>query len=262
MTTMTHTWLTQKVEEGVATITINHPPANVLTPQGLQELDSTLDELAKNEHVKVIIVTGTGRFFIAGADIRVLADIHSSEQGKEMALHGQAIFTKIENFPKPVIAAINGVCLGGGLELALCCHIRLAAEGIRLGQPEINLGIIPGFGGTQRLLRLIGPSNATELILTGDSISAQVGMALGLVSQIFPPDDLMRQATGLARRIASKGQLAVRAALKATQQGSNLSLQEGLLLEATLFGELCNSEDKQEGLAAFLEKRPPHFKDR
>lgn len=262
MTTITQTWLTQKVEECVATVTINYPPANVLTPQGLMELESTVDELAKNDHVKVVIITGVGRFFIAGADIRVLANIHSCQEGKEMARTGQGIFNKIETLAKPVIAAINGICLGGGLELALCCHIRLAAEGIRLGQPEINLGIIPGFGGTQRLLRIIGQSNATELILTGDSISAQVGKTLGLVSQVYPPDDLMRQAMGLARRIASKGQLAVRNALKAIQQGSELGLHEGLMVEATLFGELCESEDKQEGLAAFLEKRSPHFKDR
>ena len=262
MTTMTHTWLTQKIEECVATVTINYPPANVLTPQGLMELESTLDELAKNEHVKVLVLTGTGRFFIAGADIRVLAEIDSSSKGKVMALTGQGIFRKMETWPKPIIAAINGACLGGGLELAMCCHIRLAAEGIRLGQPEINLGIIPGFGGTQRLLRIIGQSKATELILTGDSISAQEGRSLGLVSQVFPPDELMRQATGLARRIASKGQMAVRAALKAIRQGSELGLREGLQLEATIFGTLCESEDKQEGLRAFLEKRPPHFKDR
>ena len=145
-----------------------------------------------------------------------------------MALPAREFFDKMETWPKPVIAAINGACLGGGLELAMCCHIRLAAEGIRLGQPEINLGIIPGFGGTQRLLRIIGQSKATELILTGDSISAQEGRTLGLVSQVFPPDDLMRQATGLARRIASKGQMAVRSALKAIRQGSELGLREGL----------------------------------
>jgi enoyl-CoA hydratase/carnithine racemase len=148
------------------------------------------------------------------------------------------------------------------LELALCCHIRLAAEDIELGLPEINLGIIPGFGGTQRLPRIVGQSKATELILTGNSISAQEGKSLGLVSQVFPPEELMRHATGLARRIASKGQMAVRAALKALQQGLEPGFREGLLLEATLFGELCESEDKQEGMAAFLEKRPPHFKNR
>ncbi len=258
---MTPTWLTQHDEEGIATVTINHPPANTLTPQGLMELESTLDELANSEHVKVIVITGTGRFFIAGADIRVLLDLDSST-GREMALTGQKIFHTIETFPKPVIAAINGTCLGGGLELALCCHIRLAAEGFRFGLPEINLGIIPGFGGTQRLSSIIGRSKATELILTGDSISAQEARSLGLVSQVFPPDDLMRHATGIARRIASKGQLAVRAALKALQQGLEPGVREGLLLEATLFGALCESEDKQEGLAAFLEKRPPHFKNR
>ena len=259
---MTHRWLTQHVVDGVATVTINHPPANVLTPEGLRELESTLDELAKDDYAKVLVITGTGRFFIPGLDIRVLADIHSSPEGEELALTGQGIFHKMETWPKPIIAAINGACLGGGLELALCCHIRLAAEGIRLGQPEINLGIIPGFGGTQRLFRVIGQSKATELILTGDSISAQEAMPLGLVSRVYPPDDLMPQAIALARRIASKGQLAVRAALKAIQQGSELGVRDGLLLEATLFGALFESEDKQEGLAAFLEKRPPHFKNR
>jgi len=262
MTTMTHSWLTHNVEDGVATVTINHPPVNVLTPQGLGELESTLDELVKNDQVKVIIITGSGRCFIAGADIRVLAEIDSSRKGKELALTGQGIFHKIEALAKPVIAAINGACLGGGLELALCCHIRLAAEGVRLGLPEITLGIIPGYGGTQRLLRIIGQSKATELILTGDSISAQEAMTLGLVSHVYPADDLMHQAVELARRIASKGQMAVRAALKAIQQGAELGVRDGLLLEATLFGDLCESEDKQEGMAAFLEKRPPHFKDR
>jgi len=145
--------------------------------------------------------------------------------------------------------------------LALCCHIRLAAEGIQLGLPEVHLGLIPGFGGTQRLFRLIGQSKATEMVLTGDSLSAQDGKTFGLVSEVFPHKDLMPQAIGLASRIASKGQRAVRAALQAIQRGSELRLREGLLLEATLFGELCESDDKQEGLAAFLEKRTPHFKD-
>jgi enoyl-CoA hydratase/carnithine racemase len=179
-----------------------------------------------------------------------------------MALGGQAILNKIEALDKPVIAAINGACLGGGLELALCCHIRLAAEGARLGLPEITLGIMPGFGGTQRLPRLIGRSKATELILTGDIISAHEARTLGLVSHVVPPDDLLRHAHGLARRIAAKGQVAVRAALQAIHQGEALGLHEGLSLEARLFGRLCETEDKKEGLAAFLEKRQPRFKDR
>ena len=262
MTITAKAMLTRAVENGVATLALNHPPANTLTLDLLLELEAAFDALAADRAVKAIIVTGSGRFFIAGADIRVLAGIPSSREGTEMALRGQAIFNKIEACPKPVIAAINGVCLGGGLELAMCCHIRLAAEGARFGQPEINLGIIPGFGGTQRLSRLIGRSKATELILTGDLISAQEAKSLGLLSQVVPPEDLLRQAQGLARKIASKGQLAVRSALRAIHDGGELGLREGLDLEARLFGELCDSEDKKEGTSAFLEKRQPRFQDR
>lgn len=262
MTTTAKAMFTRTVENGVATLALNHPPANTLTPDLLLELEAAFDALAADSAVKAIIVTGTGRFFIAGADIRVLAGIPSSREGMEMALRGQAIFNKIEACPKPVIAAINGVCLGGGLELAMCCHIRLAAEGARFGQPEINLGIIPGFGATQRLSRLIGRSKATELILTGDLFSAQEAKTLGLLSQVVPPEDLLRQAQGLARKIASKGQVAVRSALRAIHEGSELGLREGLDLEARLFGDLCDSEDKKEGTSAFLEKRQPRFQDR
>src|SRR5436309_1023543 len=262
MTITAKPMLTRAVENGVATLALNHPPANTLTLDLLLELEAAFDALAADRAVKAIIVTGSGRFFIAGADIRVLAGIPSSREGTEMALRGQAIFNKIEACPRPVIAAINGVCLGGGLELAICCHIRLAAEGARFGQPEINLGIIPGFGATQRLSRLIGRSKATELILTGDLISAQEAKALGLLSQVVPPEDLLRQAQGLAGRIASKGQLAVRSALRAIHEGTELGLREGLDLEARLFGELCDSEDKKEGTSAFLEKRQPRFQDR
>lgn len=251
-----------KIEEGVALVTLNHPPVNALTPELLTELNVTFDSLAKDETVKAVVLTGAGRFFVAGADIRVLASIPSSVEGQEMARHGQAILSKIENCEIPVIAAINGACLGGGLELAMCCHIRLAAEGARLGQPEINLGIMPGFGGTQRLPRLIGRSKALELILTGEPISAREAMNLGLVSQVVPIDDLLRQAQGLARTMAAKGQVALRASLRAIRQGSALNLSDGLDLEARLFGTLCDTEDRKEGTAAFLEKRQPRFKNR
>src|SRR5437764_8135576 len=224
MTTTTKAMLTREVENGVATLAFNHPPANTLTLDLLLELEAAFDSLAADSTVRAIIVTGSGRFFIAGADIRVLAGIPSSREGTEMALRGQAIFNKIEACPKPVIAAINGVCLGGGLELAMCCHIRLAAEGARFGQPEINLGIMPGFGATQRLGRLIGRSKATELILTGDLISAKEAKALGLVSQVFAPEDLLRQAQGLARKIAGKSQVAVRAALRAIAETEHADL--------------------------------------
>lgn len=251
-----------KIEEGVALVTLNHPPVNALTPELLTELNVTFDSLAKDEAVKAVVLTGAGRFFVAGADIRVLASIPSSVEGQEMARHGQAILSKIENCEKPVIAAINGSCLGGGLELAMCCHIRLAAEGARLGQPEINLGIMPGFGGTQRLPRLIGQSKALELILTGEPLSAREAMNLGLVSQMTPVDDLLRQAQGLARTMAVKSQVALRASLRAIRQGSELNLSDGLDLEARLFGTLCDTEDRKEGTAAFLEKRQPRFKNR
>jgi enoyl-CoA hydratase/carnithine racemase len=260
--TTTVEYLSCTVENGVATLVLNHPPVNALTLPILTQLEAMFDGLAKDDRVKVMVLTGTGRVFIAGADIKVIAAIASSQEGNEMALRGQAVLDKIESCDKPVIAAINGTCLGGGLELALCCHIRVAAEGARLGQPEINLGIIPGFGGTQRLTRLLGPSKALELILTGDAISASEAKALGLVSQVISADDLQRQVQGLARRIASKGQLAVRAALQAVRGGLELGLREGLVREAQLFGELCDSEDKREGVGAFLEKRQPQFRDR
>lgn len=262
MTTTAGTMLSCNIDGAVATLLINRPPANTLTPELLAELSTVVEQLVEDDAVKVVVLTGTGRFFIAGADIRLLASISSSREGETIALQGQAILNQIEALEKPVIAAINGACLGGGLELAMCCHIRLAAEGSRLGQPEINLGIMPGFGGTQRLPRIVGQSKAIELILTGDSISAQEAKAIGLVSQVFPPEDLLRQAQGLARTIASKGHVALRASFRAIRQGVELDLRDGLALEACLFGQLCDTDDKREGLAAFLEKRQPRFTNR
>ncbi len=262
MTTMTGATHSCKIEEGVALVTLNHPPVNALTPELLTELAGTFDSLATDDAVKAVVLTGAGRFFIAGADIRVLASIPSSVAGEAMARQGQMLLNKIEALEKPVIAAINGACLGGGLELAMCCHIRLAAEGAKLGQPEINLGIMPGFGGTQRLSRLIGQSKAMELILTGEPVSAREAMHLGLVSQVVAVDDLLRQAQGLARTLAMKSQVALRASLRAIRRGGELPLFEGLAVEARLFGELCDTEDRKEGTAAFLEKRQPRFKNR
>lgn len=262
MTTTAGSMIACHLDGAVATVTIHHPPANTLTPELLSELSQVVEAVAKDDAIKAVVLTGTGRFFVAGADIRLLVSISSSQEGESIALHGQAILNRIESLEKPVIAAINGVCLGGGLELALCCHIRLVAEGSRLGQPEINLGIMPGFGGTQRLPRIVGQSKALELILTGDSISAQEAKSLGLVSQVIPPEDLLRQAQGLARKMASQSLPALRASLRAISRGADMTLPEGLALEARLFGGLCESEDKREGLAAFLEKRQPQFTDR
>lgn len=262
MTTTAGSMIACHLDGAVATVTIHHPPANTLTPELLSELSQVVEAVAKDDAIKAVVLTGTGRFFVAGADIRLLVSISSSQEGESIALHGQAILNRIESLEKPVIAAINGVCLGGGLELALCCHIRLVAEGSRLGQPEINLGIMPGFGGTQRLPRIVGQSKALELILTGDSISAQEAKSLGLVSQVIPPEDLLRQAQGLARKMASQSLPALRASLRAISRGADMTLPEGLALEARLFGGLCETEDKREGLAAFLEKRQPQFTDR
>jgi enoyl-CoA hydratase/carnithine racemase len=261
-TSTTSVLLGRIVENGVATFTLNHPPANLLTLDLLHELDTAFEAVANDPSIRAVVITGGGRFFVAGADIRIIAGIPSSREGTDLALQGQTILNKIEASEKPVIAAINGTCLGGGLELALCCHIRLAAEGARFGQPEINLGIIPGFGATQRLPRVVGRSKATEMILTGDLISAQDAKAAGLVSQVYTPEDLLRQAQGLARKISTKSQVAVRSALRAIALSSYQDLLGGLGYEAQLFGEVCDSEDKKEGVAAFLEKRQPQFKDR
>jgi len=233
----------------------------VLSSPLMAELDRTLDEVMVDSNSKAVVITGPGTLFIAGADIREISGIASGKKGEELASMGQAIFNKIEQLPKPVLAAIAGFCLGGGLELAMACHIRVCGDRARLGQPEINLGIIPGFGGTQRLARLVGRAKALELILTGDMINAQEAKALGLVSKVVPEGEVLKQTLGLAKKIAAKGGRAVSAALRAVQEGYGKSLSEGLALESKLFGALCESSDMKEGIAAFLEKRQPRFKD-
>jgi enoyl-CoA hydratase/carnithine racemase len=200
--------------------------------------------------------------FCPGADIKELELIRASHQGTEFSARGQALLNRIERFDKPVIAAINGACLGGGLEVTMACHIRVAAAGISLGLPEIKLGLIPGFGGTQRLQRIVGPSRAIELILTGESITSEEALALGLVNRVVPAEEVLRQARVLAGMIAAKGRLATQAALRAIRTGLDSPMAEGLARESELFGELCESADKKEGVAAFLEKRPPKFEDR
>jgi enoyl-CoA hydratase len=254
------------VEERVATVVIDHPPANALNKQTLAELDGALDELLANSDAKVIIITGAGQMaFVAGADIGEINELVKSgnaASAQAMIEMGQAVYNKIEQFPKPIIAAINGFCLGGGLEMAMACHIRIAGDRARLGQPEINLGIIPGWGGTQRLPRLLSKGKAIEMILTGDQITAQEAKALGLINIVVPGDAVMRQATGLARKLASKSAVAVAAALAAISSGVGLPILDGLAKEREQFVKLAGSEDTREGVSAFLEKRQPQFKDR
>lgn len=249
------------VEERVAYITINHPPANALNKTTLEQLDQTLDQVAADENIKVAVITGAGKFFVAGADIKEFLQI-DRQKADEVARFGQRVFDKIEQLNKPVIAAINGACLGGGLELALACHIRLAADTAKLGLPELNLGIIPGYGGTQRLPRLIGRERATELILTSRMVDGQEAYRLGIVSRSVPLESLMEEVTALARAIASKSAVAIRVALHAIGTGLTGSLADGLELEAQGFGEVFRSEDMLEGVTAFIEKRPAKFSDR
>ncbi len=254
--------ITLTTEERIAVLTINHPPANALSHQTMGELQSALNQAKQDANVKVVIITGSGAVFIAGADVKEIAQLTSPQEAQRVAAEGQAVITSIQRLGKPVIAAINGFCLGGGCELALACHLRVAGEKARLGQPETSLGIIPGFGGTQRLTRLVGKAKATELILTGDIINAQEALRIGLVNKVVPQEEVLKEAKGMARKIASKGAVAIQLSLQAIEEGLTLSLDEGLALEAQLFGRIAQTEDMREGLAAFLQKRQPQFKDR
>ena len=254
------------IEDRVATLVIDHPPANAMSKQTITELDGAMDELLANADVKVIIITGGGQqFFVAGADVGEIRDLvkaRDAAAAQATLEFGHSVFNKIEQATKPIIAAINGFCLGGGLELAMACHIRICGDRVRLGQPEINLGIIPGWGGTQRLPRLISKGKAIEVILTGDQITAQEAKALGLVNLVVPGDAVLRQAKGLAGKLAAKSAVSMAAALAAISGGQGLSLQEGLAKERRQFVNLAGSEDTLEGVSAFLEKRQPQFKDK
>lgn len=250
------------LEDRVAVLTVDHPPVNAFNRATVEDLDKAMDELIANEQVKVIIITGAGQFaFIAGADINEIAAVNTAEEAKEFILKGQAAFNKVEACPKPVIAAINAVALGGGLELAMACHIRIMSDRARIGQPESSLGIIPGWGGTQRLARLVGPSKAIEMIITGDPVNAQEAFRLGLANKVVPAGQVLFEAMGLAKKIASKSKLTNEAALRAIYGGLKTSLAEGLLLEADQFSALIGSHDTTEGVSAFLQKRQPKFTD-
>src|SRR2546426_400240 len=245
--------------ERLATVTLNNPPSNLLSTPVLKELDQTFGQLEADDAVRVIILTASGKFFSPGADIKELADLNTMHQGSELSGRGQALLNRIERFDKPVIAALNGACLGGGLELAMACHMRVAAAGTLLRLPEIKLGLIPGFGGTQRLPRIIGPSKAAELILTGETINSEEALTWGLVNRVVPPEEVLLTAQKLAGMIMAKGRLATQAALRAIRTGLDSPLAQGLAREAELFGELCETPDKKEGTRAFLAKRPPRF---
>jgi len=251
------------LEERIAIVTIDHRPVNALNRQTMQELSQVVDGIREDAAVKVVILTGAGSLaFVAGADIKEVSQLQLAKEAQEVSALGQAVFLKIQRLGKPVIAAINGVCLGGGLELAMACHLRISGDRARFGQPEITLGIIPGWGGTQRLPRLIGKGKAIEWILTGDMVSAQEAYRLGLVNQVVPQDQVLKAAKDLARKIASKGAVTIQQSLRAIEEGLEGSLEQGLAKEAEAFGKVAASEDSKEGVKAFLEKRQPQFKDR
>ena len=255
--------VTVDIAEGILTLTIDRPKVlNALNGQTVDEIGAVFDEARDDDSVKAVIVTGGGeKAFVAGADINELAK-KTPATGKETSERGQQILLGIERFPKAVIAAINGYALGGGCELALACQIRLASDRAKIGLPEVSLGIIPGYGGTQRMARLLGKAKAFELICTGDPVSAQEAERIGLVNHVVPAAELMDAARKMALTIASRGPVAVRAAIEAINSGYEMPFQEGQFLEATLFGLLCASEDQKEGMNAFLEKRKPDFKGR
>ena len=250
------------IENKIAVIAINNPPVNALSKNVILNLEEALKDLNDSKETRALIITGTGDFFSAGADIREIDRIKSEEDATEMVSHFHRTGLWIESLPKPVIAAINGICFGGGLELAMTCHIRIASKIARFSLPEINLGIIPGFGGTQRLPRLVGKGKAMEMLLTGESILAHEAKEIGLVNLITEQHDLLSRAKELAGRIASKSLVSVSKMIEAISAGLEKPIDNALKLETRLFSEICKSADKEEGVKAFLGKRHPKFQDK
>ncbi|MFD1039437.1 enoyl-CoA hydratase [Virgibacillus byunsanensis] len=253
-----------KVENHVAYVSVNNPPANALNSDMITGVKDCFEYLSKDEDVKVVVLTGEGKFFVAGADIKEFTKgFDNTEIGESMAEAGQELCDKIEQMEKPVIAAINGACLGGGLELAMGCHLRIAANEAKIGLPELTLGLIPGFGGTQRLSRLTNKAKALELILTSEFVNGEEAANIGLVNLSVPLDELTAVTKKLAESIALKKSLpSINAAVQAVNQGFDMSQSDGLALEAKLFGQMFGTDDMKEGVNAFLEKRSAVFHDK
>lgn len=249
-----------KIENGIFFITVNRPDKlNALNKKTLQEIGSAVSEAEKNHSVKALIITGTGsKAFVAGADISEFADF-TKEKGEELARHGHTIFNSIENCPKPVIAAVNGFALGGGCELAMACHIRVASDNAKFGQPEVKLGLIPGYGGTQRLTMLIGKSKAMELLMTADMIGANDALSLGLVNYVTTPDQLMNKCVEIAEKIKHQAPLAIAGLIRCVNDFFD-EKKDGYETEIEEFGKCFVTEDFKEGAKAFLEKRKAEFK--
>jgi len=247
-------------KDGIAIVTVNRPDKlNALNGRTIEELDAAFSALASDAAVKGVVVTGAGeKAFVAGADIAELAGL-DAEAGRAVSERGQKVFDRIEWLGKPVVAAVNGFALGGGCELALACHVRVASENASLGTPEVKLGLMCGYGGTQRLPRLVGRGAALEILLTGERVRADEALRLGLVNRVVGPKDLLANAESLVRKMIANGPLALRATLEAVHGGLDRPLAEAQAGEAQLFGELCGTEDAREGTRAFVEKRAPRF---
>ncbi len=256
---MPHETIALQVSDRVATLTVNRPDKlNALNDRVIAELGEAIDELVSDAAVGGIILTGAGRAFVAGADISELEN-HTAISAKRLAQRGQDVFRRFETSPKPVIAAVNGFALGGGCELAMACHIRIASEAAKFGQPEVKLGLIPGYGGTQRLPRLIGRGRALQLLLTGEMIDAQEAYRIGLVNRVVSAAELLPVANEMMRAILANAPFAIANVIETVNRGYDATLEDALTLEATAFGLLAATDDKREGTRAFLEKRPARF---
>lgn len=257
---MPYETITSSVADRIATITINRPDKlNALNDRVIAELGEAIDEARGNDEVAGVILTGAGRAFVAGADISELGR-QSAVGLKALSQRGQAMMRKWETSPKPTIAAVNGFALGGGCELAMCCHLRIAGESAKFGQPEVKLGLPPGYGGTQRLPRLVGRGRALQLLLTGEMIDAQEALRIGLVNKVVPNDELIATTTAMLKTMIANAPIALASCIELVDRGYDISLEEALALEATYFGLLAATEDMKEGTTAFLEKRPASFK--
>jgi len=247
-------------DRGVALMIINNPPMNALSTPVIKDIRAAVEKALADDAVRVVVFTGEGRAFIAGADISEFTGLNTQKEGSDWLKPGQELLNLIENADKPFIAAINGFALGGGCELALACTIRIAAEKAKIGLPEITLGLIPGYGGTQRLPRVVGRGKALEMILSGLPVNAQEALRIGLVSKVVPDGELMKEAEKMAELLCKRAPIAMRLAMEAVGDGIEMSIDDALSYEANMLAILFETEDKKEGVRAFIEKRPPVFK--
>ena len=258
---MIHSKLSVEISEKIAIVKIDNPPGNSLSDEVLKLLDKNFEELNMDPFVKVIILTGAERCFSTGADIKEMGNCKTAEEAKAMSVLGQKVLLNIENSRKPVIAAINGFCLGGGLELAICCHIRICSDHSVFGMPEINLGMIPAFGGSYRLPVIMGRSRAIQMILTGEKVTAEVALATGLVNKIVPKDLVMTEAMNLAGKLTARSSSTMGQMFKSMNKGAETDIVNAMKIESSCVGELYDMHDLVEGVHAYLEKRKPDFLD-